>query len=87
MSNQFFDGVMETVVARNPGEEEFHQAVREVAESVALIIDRHPEFAKAKVFERMVEPERQVSNPKVGFCHSQGYATLGIHGTCVLAVD
>ena len=34
-----------------------------------------------------VEPERQVPNPKIGLVHSQGWATLGVHGTCVLAVD
>jgi len=60
MSKQFVDGVMETVIARNPGEPEFHQAVQEVAESVAPVIDKHPELAKAKIFERMVEPERQI---------------------------
>jgi glutamate dehydrogenase (NADP+) len=60
MSQQFVDSIMETVIARNPGEVEFHQAVQEVAESVAPVIERHPEFAKAKVFERLVEPERQV---------------------------
>jgi glutamate dehydrogenase (NADP+) len=51
---------METVVARNPGETEFHQAVREVAESVAGVIDKNPAFAKMKVLERIVEPERQI---------------------------
>jgi glutamate dehydrogenase (NADP+) len=60
MSEQFVEHIMEQVAARNPGEEEFHQAVREVAESVAGVIDKHPELAKAKVFERMIEPERQV---------------------------
>ncbi len=60
MSQQFVDSIMEIVVARNPGETEFHQAVREVAESVAVVIDKHPELAKAKVFERIVEPERQL---------------------------
>lgn len=60
MASTFVDTVMATVIARNPGEVEFHQAVREVAESVAVVVDRHPEFAKLKVFERMVEPERQI---------------------------
>ncbi|MCJ7543525.1 MAG: NADP-specific glutamate dehydrogenase [Phycisphaerae bacterium] len=60
MSAQFVDSVMATVVARNPGETEFHQAVHEVAESVAVVIDKHPELAKAKIFERIVEPERQL---------------------------
>ncbi len=60
MAGQFIDSIMETVVARNPGEQEFHQAVREVAESIAPVIDKNPRFAKAKIFERMVEPERQI---------------------------
>jgi glutamate dehydrogenase (NADP+) len=60
MSKDFVDRVMETVIARNPGETEFHQAVREVAESVAPVIDKNPQFAKMKVLERIVEPERQI---------------------------
>lgn len=60
MSSQFVDSIMEIVVNRNPAEDEFHQAVREVVESVDVVIDKHPEFAKAKIVERIVEPERQV---------------------------
>lgn len=60
MATQFVDSIMEQVTARNPGEVEFHQAVREVAESVEVVIKKNPEFAKAKVFERIVEPERQL---------------------------
>jgi len=60
MSEQFVEHIMELVTARNPGEEEFHQAVREVAESVAPVIDKRPELARAKIFERIIEPERQV---------------------------
>ena len=60
MSEQFVEHIMEVVTARNPGEEEFHQAVREVAESVAPVIDKRPELARARVFERIIEPERQI---------------------------
>jgi glutamate dehydrogenase (NADP+) len=60
MSQQYVDQIMEAVTARNPGETEFHQAVQEVAESVSGVIDKRPEYAKAKILERMVEPERQV---------------------------
>jgi len=60
MSQAFVDEVMATVEARNPGESEFHQAVREVAESVSPVIDKHPELARMKIFERLVEPDRQV---------------------------
>jgi glutamate dehydrogenase (NADP+) len=44
----------------NPGELEFLQAVTEVAESVKPVLDRHPEYRKMKILERMVEPERLV---------------------------
>ncbi|HMQ16789.1 MAG TPA: Glu/Leu/Phe/Val dehydrogenase dimerization domain-containing protein, partial [Phycisphaerae bacterium] len=54
--NEFMEGVM----ARNPGEKEFHQAVHEVVESLVPVLDRHPEFRKAKILERIVEPERVV---------------------------
>ena len=51
---------MDQVVAKNPGELEFHQAVREVAESVMPFIDAHPVYRQAKILERLVEPERVV---------------------------
>lgn len=51
---------MSKVIARNPGEKEFHQAVKEVAESVQPVLKKHPEYEKAKILERMVEPERQI---------------------------
>jgi glutamate dehydrogenase (NADP+) len=60
MSSQFVDETMAQVLARNPGEPEFHQAVHEVAESVALVIDKHPEYRKLRILDRIVEPERQV---------------------------
>jgi len=59
-SNLFVASAMEIATARNAGELEFLQAVREVAESVAVVIEKSPELAKAKVFERLIEPERQV---------------------------
>jgi glutamate dehydrogenase (NADP+) len=46
------------VVAKNPGELEFHQAVREVVESVMPYCEEHPRYLEAKILERMVEPER-----------------------------
>lgn len=54
------DKVYEQVVDRNPGEEEFHQAVKEVLESIEPVMEKHPEFAEAKILERIVEPERQI---------------------------
>ena len=51
---------MADVVKKNPGELEFHQAVREVAESVMPYIEKNPQYEKAKILERMVEPERVI---------------------------
>jgi glutamate dehydrogenase (NADP+) len=57
MSN-FVNDLMAEVKAKNPNEPEFHQAVQEVAESVALVYERYPEYRAAKIFERIIEPER-----------------------------
>jgi glutamate dehydrogenase (NADP+) len=52
--------IYEEVLQRNRGEGEFHQAVREVLESLAVVLDRHREFAEMKTVERICEPERQI---------------------------
>jgi glutamate dehydrogenase (NADP+) len=52
--------LMSNVKAKNPAEPEFHQAVEEVAESVQLVYDRHPEYRSAKILERIIEPERVI---------------------------
>ena len=52
--------LMTEVKAKNPGEPEFHQAVQEVVESLALVLDQHPEYRKAKIIERIIEPERVI---------------------------
>jgi glutamate dehydrogenase (NADP+) len=49
-----------TNLATHPGEPEFHQAAREVVESLIPVIDRHPKYAEGRVLERIVEPERIV---------------------------
>jgi len=51
---------MEDVIAKNPGEKEFHQAVQEVAESIMPFIEKNPKYKKGKVLERIVEPERVI---------------------------
>ena len=60
MATQFVESIMEQVIARNPVEKEFHQAVQEVAESVQEVIEKNPQYAKARILERLVEPERQI---------------------------
>ncbi|MBI2896376.1 MAG: NADP-specific glutamate dehydrogenase [Deltaproteobacteria bacterium] len=52
------DAFMAQVVAKNPGETEFHQAVREVAESVVPLVEATPAYRRAKILDRIVEPER-----------------------------
>lgn len=52
--------VYDDVVKRNPGETEFHQAVREVLESLGPVIARYPEYSHHKIIERICEPERQI---------------------------
>ena len=58
--SSYVDALMDDVVARNPGEVEFHQAVREVAESVELVVQRHPKYREGKLLERIIEPERLI---------------------------
>ena len=56
----YIDGFMEELTAKNPGEKEFHQAVREVLESVAQYIVEHPYLMDQKILERIAEPERVI---------------------------
>jgi len=54
------EAFMEDIIAKNPGEKEFHQAVMEVAESIMPFIRKHPKYKKAKILERIAEPERVI---------------------------
>ncbi|MGC8579601.1 MAG: NADP-specific glutamate dehydrogenase [bacterium] len=60
LANEIIDSVYQEVIRRNPGEEEFHQAVREVLASLPPVLVKHPEFAENKILERLCEPERQI---------------------------
>ncbi|HHQ45518.1 MAG TPA: NADP-specific glutamate dehydrogenase [Candidatus Altiarchaeales archaeon] len=51
---------LKKILEKNPGEPEFHQAVTEVYESLQPVFDKHPEYAEAKIFERIAEPERVI---------------------------
>jgi glutamate dehydrogenase (NADP+) len=59
MSNYVKD-FMDEIKAKNPSQPEFHQAVYEVVNSLAIVLDRHPEFRQAKILERIAEPERVI---------------------------
>jgi len=58
--NEYAAKLMAEVKAKNPAEPEFHQAVQEVADSLGLVLDRHPEYRHAKILERVIEPERVI---------------------------
>ena len=57
----YVDEVIDLVVKKNPAEPEFHQAVKEVLESLRVVIEANEEkFRKEALLERLVEPERQI---------------------------
>jgi glutamate dehydrogenase (NADP+) len=58
--NAITERIYEDVLRRNPAQPEFHQAVREVLDSLAVVLARHSEFAELKTVERICEPERQI---------------------------
>ncbi|MDE5945887.1 MAG: NADP-specific glutamate dehydrogenase [Oscillospiraceae bacterium] len=60
LKNQYLIDLLETVKKRNAGEPEFIQAVTEVFESLQPVVDKRPDLVEAGVFERIVEPERQI---------------------------
>jgi glutamate dehydrogenase (NADP+) len=54
----YIEDVMISVKAKNPAEPEFHQAVREVFDSLRLVLAKHPEYQSNRILDRVVEPER-----------------------------
>jgi glutamate dehydrogenase (NADP+) len=76
---QKVQGFMARVIAKNPGEVEFHQAVHEVVESLIPFVEENPQYKEAKILERMIEPERVILfrvpwiNDKGGVELNKGY--------------
>src|SRR5680860_158117 len=60
MLDEKVEPIFDEIMRRNAGEVEFHQAVREVLESLGPVLAKHPEFAEHKIIERICEPERQI---------------------------
>jgi len=58
--SRYIEEIMKKVIARNPNEPEFHQAVEEVLESLEVVFEKHPKYKEAGILERIVEPERQI---------------------------
>lgn len=60
MLDEKLEPIFADVLRRNPGDEEFHQAVREVLDSLGAVIAKHPDYAEDALIERICEPERQI---------------------------
>jgi len=58
--SEYVKDLMAELKAKHPAQPEFHQAVQEVAESLSLVLERHPEYRSAKILERIIEPERVI---------------------------
>jgi len=58
--SEYIKKVVDAVKLRDPNEPEFHQTVEEVFKSLVPVIEKHPEYEKAALLERMVEPERTI---------------------------
>ena len=59
-TDKYVESFMTDLIAKNPGETEFHQAVREVLTSVAPVLEAYPHLLDNKIMERIVEPERVI---------------------------
>jgi len=73
--SEYFQKLMQDVKAKNPAQPEFHQAVQEVAESLEIVLDKHPEYRTAKVLERIIEPERVILF-RVPWMDDQGHVQI-----------
>ena len=58
--DEYVSKLMAEVKAKNQAEPEFHQTVQEVSESLTVVFQRHPEYRKARILERIIEPERVI---------------------------
>ncbi len=58
--SQYVQNVLADLIVKNPGESEFHQAATEILESLEVVFEKHPEYEKAGLLERFVEPERTI---------------------------
>ena len=59
-TDKYVESFMTDLIAKNPGETEFHQAVREVLTSIAPVLEAYPHLLDNKIMERIVEPERVI---------------------------
>lgn len=59
-ANDYIESVRRELAVRNPGEKEFHEAVTGVLDSLAPVLEQHPEYRDFAILERIVEPERMI---------------------------
>lgn len=60
MKNETLQSIYDEIILRSPGEPEFHQAAKEVLESLTPVVAKRPEYLKSKIIQRIAEPERQI---------------------------
>ena len=83
----YTEEVYERVVAQNPGEPEFHQAVKEVLDSLKVVIDKNEEkYRSLSVLERLVEPERIISF-RVPWVDDNGKVQVKVVPTSILRAN
>jgi len=75
--SEYAKSLLTELKAKHPAQPEFHQAVEEVAESLTLVLERHPEYRSAKVLERIIEPERVIIF-RVPWVDDQGEVNVNI---------
>ncbi len=75
--SEYAKSLIAEVKAKHPAQPEFHQAVAEVAESLSLVLEKHPEYRSAKILERIIEPERVIIF-RVPWVDDQGEVNVNI---------
>jgi glutamate dehydrogenase (NADP+) len=75
--SEYVKSLMAQVKAKHPAQPEFHQAVEEVADSLSLVLDKHPEYRTSKILERIIEPERVIIF-RVPWVDDQGEVNVNI---------
>jgi glutamate dehydrogenase (NADP+) len=75
--SEYVKSLMAEVKAKHPAQPEFHQAVEEVADSLSLVLEKHPEYRTSKILERIIEPERVIIF-RVPWIDDQGEVNVNI---------
>lgn len=82
---EYVQSVFEKVIARNPHENEFHQAVKEILDSLIPVLAKHPKYMQQGLLERLVEPERVITF-RVPWVDDAGLYRSTVASVCSLTV-